>query len=523
MVVAADVPIRDAVAWDGGFVAVHDAAYDPALNLHTVTYFPTSENGDDPRPLSEGGSVQQDVVSNLDTTSGLTIGGEFWFGGGLSRNSVIQYRDEQWTGWGLANNAYIGMVGSVCHIGNFMVASASIPSGCITESGVYQWYDNTWSFIMEPELEQLKVMWESLIYGFNGASVYRLPGAEPVGTAIGGGISALSIWNNELIAGGDFESVGGATQGVLAAHSGSSWYSTSPTSGVGQVRHRPPVVTDVAAILDLPDQTGEQVAISNGETWQVLPGTLTRRIASTATCWWSGPAVLQVGDLSAARLVAWRDAASASTWRGLARRLVYVFATLDDYYLAVKPRVLAARRRAAQPGGDPEPSWMSRETPTCENREDFRIPTPAIRAVTIAYELPQATDVVIDVFDLGGRRMDRLANGWQEAGRRSVVWRGTDASGRPVASGVYQVLLVDVDAAVDLTVVPVRVVGRSMGNDDRLLYSFLERLEQAQEARRTTQKLVGSGVEQRRGCTQDPHLPASTTELALRPGLRTPE
>ncbi len=64
-------------------------------------------------------------------------------------------------------------------------------------------------------------------------------------------------------------------------------------------------------------------------------------------------------------------------------------------------------------------------------------PNPFAGAATLAYELPERADVVLDVFDLLGRRVAVLADGRQEAGRYSVRWDGTTGAGAPAANGVY--------------------------------------------------------------------------------------
>jgi len=47
----------------------------------------------------------------------------------------------------------------------------------------------------------------------------------------------------------------------------------------------------------------------------------------------------------------------------------------------------------------------------------------------------------LDVYDLRGRHLRRLASGPGFAGPRQIVWDGRDAAGRPLSSGVYLVRL----------------------------------------------------------------------------------
>jgi flagellar hook assembly protein FlgD len=48
-----------------------------------------------------------------------------------------------------------------------------------------------------------------------------------------------------------------------------------------------------------------------------------------------------------------------------------------------------------------------------------------------------AGPVAIDVYDIGGRRVARVAVETMGAGRQSVDWDGRDATGNPAASGLY--------------------------------------------------------------------------------------
>ncbi|MFH1686849.1 MAG: T9SS type A sorting domain-containing protein [bacterium] len=59
-------------------------------------------------------------------------------------------------------------------------------------------------------------------------------------------------------------------------------------------------------------------------------------------------------------------------------------------------------------------------------------PNPFNPATTIAFRLPQATDVKLTVFNVLGQKVVSLVDGPMEAGQHSVVWNGAD-----VSSGVY--------------------------------------------------------------------------------------
>ncbi len=64
-------------------------------------------------------------------------------------------------------------------------------------------------------------------------------------------------------------------------------------------------------------------------------------------------------------------------------------------------------------------------------------PNPFNPTTTIAFTLKQASQMSLGVFNTLGQQVTTLHSGVLPAGNHSVQWNGTDASGNPVASGVY--------------------------------------------------------------------------------------
>ena len=64
-------------------------------------------------------------------------------------------------------------------------------------------------------------------------------------------------------------------------------------------------------------------------------------------------------------------------------------------------------------------------------------PNPFAPATRIAFSLPKALDVNMSVYNVEGRRVANLLDERLDAGRHDVAWDGKDASGHPVAPGVY--------------------------------------------------------------------------------------
>jgi len=65
------------------------------------------------------------------------------------------------------------------------------------------------------------------------------------------------------------------------------------------------------------------------------------------------------------------------------------------------------------------------------------VPNPFNPRTIISFDLKKEADVSLAVYDVSGRLVRVLVSGRLQAQRYQAVWDGTDAHGRPVASGVY--------------------------------------------------------------------------------------
>jgi len=72
-------------------------------------------------------------------------------------------------------------------------------------------------------------------------------------------------------------------------------------------------------------------------------------------------------------------------------------------------------------------------------------PNPFNPVSTIRYELPQASDVSLIVYDILGREVARLLDSYMEPGYHQTVWNGRNASGRELPSGIYIARLITLD------------------------------------------------------------------------------
>ena len=64
-------------------------------------------------------------------------------------------------------------------------------------------------------------------------------------------------------------------------------------------------------------------------------------------------------------------------------------------------------------------------------------PNPFNPSTTIAYALPEAGDVLLQVFNINGQLVSTLVSNRQTAGQHEIEWDGRSASGNPVATGMY--------------------------------------------------------------------------------------
>jgi len=89
----------------------------------------------------------------------------------------------------------------------------------------------------------------------------------------------------------------------------------------------------------------------------------------------------------------------------------------------------------------PPPFMTSVEQPTGRVPAEFKVepvfPNPFNPETTISWSLPAAGPATVRVFDLRGREICSLLEGWLEVGPHRTVWDGRDKEGRSVPSGIY--------------------------------------------------------------------------------------
>ena len=64
-------------------------------------------------------------------------------------------------------------------------------------------------------------------------------------------------------------------------------------------------------------------------------------------------------------------------------------------------------------------------------------PNPFNPSTTISFDLAQASNISVIVYNIKGQKVRTLLNEYRENGTHSIYWNGTDNSNKSVASGLY--------------------------------------------------------------------------------------
>ncbi|MCH7574478.1 MAG: T9SS type A sorting domain-containing protein [Candidatus Marinimicrobia bacterium] len=64
-------------------------------------------------------------------------------------------------------------------------------------------------------------------------------------------------------------------------------------------------------------------------------------------------------------------------------------------------------------------------------------PNPFNPSTTLRFDMPEAGDLYLTIYDLAGREVSRPAEGYHKAGYHTITWNGRDINGATLPSGVY--------------------------------------------------------------------------------------
>jgi hypothetical protein len=90
--------------------------------------------------------------------------------------------------------------------------------------------------------------------------------------------------------------------------------------------------------------------------------------------------------------------------------------------------------------------WWPAHVPNAEVPTLNVYPNPFNPQTAIEYQIPDAQQVSVAVYDLLGFRVALLENGWRDRGHHLISWDGRDSQNRAAASGSYIVRLQTTDS-----------------------------------------------------------------------------
>ena len=64
-------------------------------------------------------------------------------------------------------------------------------------------------------------------------------------------------------------------------------------------------------------------------------------------------------------------------------------------------------------------------------------PNPFNPTTTIRFDLPTSGNVKISIYDISGKEVASIVDGYYEKGRHQIIWQALDNNNRKVASGMY--------------------------------------------------------------------------------------
>ena len=208
---------------------------------------------------SGSGVTSSGGVSALTVYEGeLIVGGQFTSAGGVTVNQIARWDGAEWRS--LDGPTDVGVAGEVnalaVYNGELIAGGSFFTAGGVTVNRIARWNGSEWAALSGPSgtgldssVRALIVYNGELIAGgsftqaggvtvnhiarWNDSEWASLDGPSGTGLTSGGVVSALTVYEGEVVAGGGFSSVGGVTVNSIARWSANGWDTISGPSGTG--------------------------------------------------------------------------------------------------------------------------------------------------------------------------------------------------------------------------------------------------------------------------------------------------
>jgi hypothetical protein len=196
-----------------------------------------------------------------------------------------------------------------------------------------------------------------------------------------------------------------------------------------------------------------EVSADSGSTWIALPGDFTRPGHGVSGNYSGGTQPSGIpGHDGSKRL--WADEEFDLTAYAGENDLRLRFRITSDSGLQNDGWLIDEVTVDSYPELVPSVAWES--TPAVQAPVLAVSPNPFRSRSRISFTLPGAGDYAISIFDISGREVNRLSEGFSNAGKMTLAWNGLAGNGVPVASGTYFVRLITEDYSTSTKLIVVR-------------------------------------------------------------------